>query len=1533
MSNQNLDYLESSISLESKDKNIPQKQWATLEKVESEVWQGIRLEQENKLDEAVEHYRQAVALNSQSAVAHHILAIALKKQNNLIEADYYHRLAVSLGQNHHPEPQETILEKSKRQISLQYSNSSSNLTKLQIDHTPKNNLAKRTASNSAVVLPKLTAVAPGTYVENNQLEITKIYLQQAKLYYADGRWQKSIDACEEALNICPDLPETYKIYGNSLQQMGKAPEAMGYYAKALAKDPHLAEVYANIGSLHARKNSWHEAISYYQKALAIDPQEAKIYLHLSKAWERIGADDNALQALLEALKVQPEIIDASQYIQLVDDLLAENKAELAISCCEQGIRIQPPQKSLYLKLIDILESNGQVEKAVRLRHLVANLADNNSSATFRKGRIQALLSSTGTNKSLPPKSPAKKITKALAQQGQSQNSQKLLTKKTREENITVEQYLAALKEKPNSSVIRLNLANLLARKQRWQEAINYYQQAIKIEPNLAIAYIRLGKIYGILGKQLESAELIYRGYSIQPEMGTAEQHYQLGEFWLGQYKGKVAISCYRRAIELKPGFTAAYDRLKQLIALQGKQAEKPKVEGQMKKTALLSPESVVTEKQYHQQAIEAIRAENWQQGAHYYQQAIKINPQNLGYYFSLGKILIQLEQWQEAVACYQTAAELEPENPDIHHNLGEIFLNQASWEKAVTAYEKAIALGSQNSWTYHNLGHVLLQLEQWQQAAEYFTQAISLKADFVWSHYNLGEALSELEQWDQALGAYQAAQQIAPDLPEARVKIGRILYRRSQQSQEQALSFAQNQLQEDPDNIELYHQAIALDKKNPELYLGLGKALAKQGQTEEAALVYRIGLEIEPQNLELLQRFNELAAEVSHSTGNADTLSREVQSPDHDLLRLPQHPAPVVSIIIPVCNQIDYTSKCLRSIAEQTAEDGKIEVIVVNDCSTDNTVEILNQVQGLKRIDNQKSLGLFESYKLGVHEASGEYIYFLNNHTELRPKALENLLSILEKHPEVGAVGSKIISSDGNLVAAGGIVWQNATVEHYGVQENAAAPQYNYLRSVDYCSGTSLLIKRRVFAALGNLSSNFTSSYYQDVDLCFAIRHQLGLKVIYQPQSEVIDFREIACHQELDSSTQSDRYNFAHKWSRALADYDDGCSQNRIVTASRRLSGTKTILVADLGVPCFDKDSEALRIWELLEIFKQLNYHVIFLTDKGVQEQPYVEMLQQKSIEVIYQESGYELGLEQQLEKLLPIVDIAWICHPQLWEKYAPLIRQHPQIKSVYDTVSLNYLKLQRSAEFDNQGMQNMRQWVRMQVRELQASHEADLTITVSALEKQILEQQQVQNLAIVPNIHRVSSEEQPGFDQREGLLFIGNYDLPHNLDGVNWLVTEIMPVVWQTLPNLTLTLLGNNPEAAVVDFNQDLRIKVTGYVPDVAPYFSHHRVFVAPLRYGAGVTGKVLHSLAYSLPIVSTEYAIAGMELINQQHFLEANQTQEFANQIIKLYSDAELWQKLADNSKEAISSFRPRQVQTKVAQILNSLITAEQSVDIHSP
>ncbi|MEO0013586.1 MAG: hypothetical protein RLZZ535_1975, partial [Cyanobacteriota bacterium] len=328
-----------------------------------------------------------------------------------------------------------------------------------------------------------------------------------------------------------------------------------------------------------------------------------------------------------------------------------------------------------------------------------------------------------------------------------------------------------------------------------------------------------------------------------------------------------------------------------------------------------------------------------------------------------------------------------------------------------------------------------------------------------------------------------------------------------------------------------------------------------------------------------------------------------------------------------------------------------------------------------------------------------------------------------------------------------------------------------------------------------------------------------------------------------------------------------------------------------------------------------LNYHVIFAADNGFKSEPYASVLQNLQIEVLYTQSGFGTGIKEQIESRLNLIDLAWICRPELNQKYAALIRQKPEIKLIYDTIDLHYLRLKRAWAIDSHCAKE--QWVEMQAQELKMAHLADLTITVTATEQKILEAQGVEQVAVIPNIHLAYNGDFVEFEHREGILFIGSYNHLPNIDAVQWLCQEIMPLVWQIQPEIKVTLLGNNPSAEVLALESD-RITVTGYIDDVSPYFLSHKLSVSPLRYGAGMKGKIGQSLEYSLPVVSTQIGTEGMNLVPEQDILEATNSLNFAQQILRLYTDKHLWNSISGNSHQAIANYTPKLIKQKLRQVL---------------
>lgn len=601
---------------------------------------------------------------------------------------------------------------------------------------------------------------------------------------------------------------------------------------------------------------------------------------------------------------------------------------------------------------------------------------------------------------------------------------------------------------------------------------------------------------------------------------------------------------------------------------------------------------------------------------------------------------------------------------------------------------------------------------------------------------------------------------------------------------------------------------------------------------------------------------------------------------------------PVASLVIPVYDQFAHTLACLRALAEHPPATA-FEVIVVDDGSRDETADALPQIEGLRYHRRAQNGGFIAACNDGAALARGDYLIFLNNDTIPQPGWLEALLGTFDAEPGTGLVGAQLLYPDGRLQEAGGVVFADGSGWNYGRFESPDDPRFAYLRDCDYASGAAIAIPRALFASLGGFDRRYAPAYYEDTDLAFAVR-AAGHRVVYQPAARVVHVEGATAGTDTGSGMKAhqvrNRITFAAHRAEALATQPPPDSLPSPALLHRR---QRQILIVDAMTPRPDHDSGSLRLVQLMRLLREEGAHVVFLPADRHRVEPWTGQLQRLGVEVWYR--PYAAGIPAWLRTHGPRFDAAMISRHYVADELLPLLRTYaPHARRIFDTVDLHYLRERRGAEVAGDTAL-ARAAERTRARELAVIAQADTTLVVSDVERALLREDAPNaQVEILSNLHRIAG---PGrsFAERQDIVFVGGFRHPPNVDAVRWFVADVWPRVRASLPDVRFHCIGSHTPPDIAALAQVPGVLVHGHVADIDPYMDGARIAIAPLRYGAGVKGKINLSMAHGQPVVATSCAIEGMHLHDGRDVLVADTADAFADALVRLYRDEALWATLA--------------------------------------
>jgi GT2 family glycosyltransferase len=659
-----------------------------------------------------------------------------------------------------------------------------------------------------------------------------------------------------------------------------------------------------------------------------------------------------------------------------------------------------------------------------------------------------------------------------------------------------------------------------------------------------------------------------------------------------------------------------------------------------------------------------------------------------------------------------------------------------------------------------------------------------------------------------------------------------------------------------------------------------------------------------PADLPLLQRLLSGPAELGGDADAGTEAGPDGSAVPRQSLHLPLADEPLVSIVVPVHGHYAITRRCLAALAYAPTR-VPFELIVVDDGSPDATAEFLAiEAPGVRVERHAFARGFNQACCTGAAASRGRFIVLLNNDTEPCARWLEELLDPFERWPDTGLVGAQLIHPDGRLQEAGGIVWGNGEPWNYGRGGNPYDPRYAYARQIDYASGAALAIQRSLWNQVGGFSPEFSPAYFEDTDLAFKVR-QAGFTVRYAPLCRVIHHEGVSNGTDTDSSSGLKRYQALHdplfrsKWAEAFEGSSEPDLQEAERIKDRGIVGRA--LFIDHETPRPDRDAGSHAALVEMELVQALGWKISFFPANLAWLGGYSEDLQRRGIEVLH--APFVLSLDQLLRERGDEFDLIYLTRYTVATAALPLITEHaPRARRLFCNADLHHLRELRAARAAGlQGEEQERALAAVrEVRRLEtaAMRQMDLTFSYSEVERAVIEAETQGEVATAACPWVVEGPGAPApLEGRQGLAFLGSYNHPPNREAVGSFLEQVWPGLRERSPALRLHLYGSHlPPDLARAWAAIPGVVVAGWVADPASVYARHRIFVAPLRSGAGLKGKVVAAAAHGIPQVLSPLAAEATGLRDGQEVAVARGPEQWIEAILRLEADEAAWRAMSE-------------------------------------
>jgi GT2 family glycosyltransferase len=632
---------------------------------------------------------------------------------------------------------------------------------------------------------------------------------------------------------------------------------------------------------------------------------------------------------------------------------------------------------------------------------------------------------------------------------------------------------------------------------------------------------------------------------------------------------------------------------------------------------------------------------------------------------------------------------------------------------------------------------------------------------------------------------------------------------------------------------------------------------------------------------------------------------------------------PILSVVMVLFEKFELTMLSLCALRDNYS--GAIELILIDNASSDATPRIGDFVEGAKIHLLARNTGYALACNLGLAEAGCPYVLLLNNDVELGHGAIAAAIARMQSDGRIGAVGGKIIRTHGRLQEAGSIIWDDGDVSGYMRDASPLAPEANFLRDVDFCSGVFLLCRAALIESLGGFDTEFSPAYYEDVDLCIRIA-AAGYRVVYDP-AVVVHHLEYGSAENTQASTalmRRGRQTLVRKHQPFLKGKLPQAPAN-IIRARGSDEFRKRVLFIEDTVPLRHLGSGYVRANDVVRAISNDTGVSVFPLNGAPYDIMSIYADFPDHVEILHDRDAE--GLAQLLEARAGYYDCIWISRTHNLNRILPILLaagiDPERTKLVLDTEAI--------ATFRDAG----RAKLAAEPFDFEANLRAEFAnagccrqiITVSRAEAECLRDLGLPEVAVLGTM-RAPQPTGKSFSAREGLLFVAAIHQPDspNLDALHWYADEILPALAAEMNEVPLLTVAGyiGPEIDLSRFNNHQHIRIHGPARDLQPFYDRSRVFIAPTRFAAGTAYKLVETSSFGLPAVATDLLAGQLEWRSGVELLAApvGDAKTFAAQIAQLYRSERLWRELRTNALLRLTNENPEAAfNAAVSRILRSI------------